>query len=266
MRTHLVLLSGLLIIMSCNSDDEPGLNPPLGEHRLKSVAEYFETSLGFSPSDSTAFKYNSEGQLIEKKYFTYDVFEDEFALFSIEDFSYTDGKLSLIEKEIVVTNGYTTRTEYEYSNDKITRIHLDDHTDTEAILSYPHKDTVEIRYNTSNGNFFTYRFSTVDHNIHFEETYDEGENLASETINEFDNRINPYSLLGYTDLFFTNFSKNNKTKTDSEYYAIGFPDSVPFSYEYVYNQDNLPVQQLITYKTYPNGHISARAKVLFQYE
>ncbi len=184
----------------------------------------------------------------------------------MEDFSYSNGKVTRIEKELTTTNGYTTVTEYEYMGNKVIRIFLDDDIDTEAVISYPHKDTVEVAYSISNGNSFTYRFTTIDNNVAFEETFDSGKNLASETINEFDNGINPYSLLGYTDILFTNFSKNNKTKTESEYYAIGFPNSVPFDYDYQYNENNLPVQQIVSFKSYPNGEIITRMKVLFEYE
>lgn len=255
----------VIILTSCSSDDDPGINPSV-ETKLKSVTTYFESQNGFRLADSTSYTYNSLNQPVRKEYYTYDITEDRFDLFSVEDFSYANGKVTRIDKELTATNGYTTVTQYEYTGNKVTHIFLDDDLDTEAIISYPHKDTVEIRYSISNGNSFTYRFTTIDNNVSFEETFDSGKNLASETINEFDNGINPYSLLGFTDILFTNFSKNNKTKTESEYYAIGFPNSVPFAYDYQYNHDNLPLQQIVSFKSYPNGEIVTRMKVLFEYE
>lgn len=265
MKIHAASIISTIILASCSSDDAPRINPS-AEAKLKSSTTYFETQNGFRLADSTAYSYNSSSQLIRKEYHTYDITEDRFDLFSVEYFTYVNGKVTRIDKELVASNGHSTVTQYEYTGDKLTRIFLDDDTDTDAVISYPHKDTVEVLYNISNGNSFTYRFTTIDNNVSFEETFDSGKNLASETINEFDNGINPYHLFGYTDILFTNFSKNNKTKTESEYYAIGFPNSVPFDYDYQYNEDNLPVEQIVSFKSYPNGEIITRMKVLFEYE
>jgi len=263
MKKYFALLTSLALFVACESDDDPDAVSH-NEHKLKSVTSYFDTSFGYKPGDSTVYSYNNVGQLIAQKYFTYEIVEEEFQLFSIDEFTYDNKKLVKILHEIVVPNGHTSTTTYEYQGDKIKQILLDDDIDTEATLSYPHKDTIEIKYRFNNGREFLYRFSTVDHNISFEETYD-GETLASETINEFDNKLNPYSLLGYTDIFFTNFSKNNKTKTTSEYYAIGFPNSVPSDYHYEYNDHNLPTEQITTYETYPDGNFSGRSKTIFEY-
>jgi hypothetical protein len=233
---------------------------------LKSVTYHIETSKGFRPLDSTIYNYNSSGNITSQKYFTYDVIEKKFNLFSNENFIYSNTRLSAIEKEIVAENGLPSTIHYEYTNDKISKIILDDQIDTEAVVTYPHSDTIQIVYSHSNGNGFTYRFSIAGNNIAYEETFDKWITKARETINEFDNRINPYSLLGYTDIFFTNFSHNNKTKSHSEYFGgIGFPESIPFSYEYLYNDDNLPTQQIISFKLYASGNIVSRAKVLFEY-
>lgn len=263
MKPYIALLALAAFLSGCENND---LHEPEKPTRLKSVTTHFKNQAGeFKPSDKTVYKYDSKRTLSSKEYLIYDVLESKFTLFSTTTFTFKNNLSEKIVESITGTNLVKTTT-FHYTNDVLTSVHVDDEIDADITIEHPQVDKTEAVYTFSNGRWFTYRFSSLSNNIVKEQTFDESNNLASEVTHEYDNGINPYNLLGYTDALFRNYSGHNKTKTESEYYAIGFPQSVPVSYEYIYNDKNLPLEQIITYKSYPNGDAASQMKVVFEYE
>jgi hypothetical protein len=262
MKTYFSLLALLAIFSACENHD---IKPQVKHSRLKSVTSSFEYEEGnFQPSSQTVFVYDSDGKLSQKLYYTYDVVADNFSLFSTANFTFNGDQLEKIVETIGTSQTKTTT--FEYANDQLTEIDIDDEVDTHAVLQYLENDVIEILYTHSNGRSFRYRISFPNKNIVTEQTFDDSGNLSSEIVNEFDSGINPLSLLGYDDPFFSNFSPNNKIKSQSEYYSSAFPQLVPVDYEYIYNEKNLPTQQITAYKSYPNGQTTRHMKNVFEYE
>ena len=263
MKPRIVLFSTLILLAACVSHD---LEPQLQTPRLTSITSYFEQATNdFRPSDKITFSYDVTGRLAEKAYFTFDVIENEFALFSVSTFTFNGNQLQKIVEHIAGTS-QTKTTTFQYSGEKLMEVHIDDEVDTDVMIGYPEDHVTEVLYVHSNGRHFKYRFTSPGENIVSEQTFDESGQLSSEITNEFDSGKNPLNLLGYNDPFFSNFSVNNKIKTESEYYSSAFPQMVPTSYEYVYNEKNLPTQQLTVYKSYPNGQTFRHLKKVFDYQ
>jgi hypothetical protein len=249
----------VLLLARCDHHENDSNRP-----KLYSVTWHFQDQGGeFRPAERTVYSY-SGSKLVKTEQSWYDVQEEAYHLHSTSTFVYRLNRLDRIEQRLA-DNEREVVTHYEYKDGRVTKMTLEDNIRTEAHVQYLEGDTLKVLYQHSNGRSFTYKFSAAQNNIEYEQTRDDGQRLASEIYHEYDQGINPYSLLGYTDLFFTNYSANNKTKTASAYYAIGFPQSVPTSYTYEYNDQNLPVKQHITYKSYPTGDRTTYALVVFEY-
>ena len=231
-----------------------------------SITSYFEHATNdFQPSDRTLFSYDGSGKLAEKSYFTFNTIEKEFELFAVSTFTFNGNQLQKIIEHIAGTSLIKTTT-FHYSGEKLMEVHIDDEVDTDVMIGYPEDNVTEVLYVHSNGRHFKYRFTSPEENIVTEQTFDESGQLSSEITNEFDSGRNPLNLLGYNDPFFSNFSVNNKITTESEYYSSAFPTMVPTAYEYIYNEKNLPTQQVTLYKSYPNGHTLRHMMKVFDYE
>lgn len=262
MKYYLNLIFLAAVVVACDSADEPVKSEPAT--KLQSVTRSFQDQDGsFELSDKNVYTYAANGDLIKDENYVYDATEEEFILFSTSSFAYADGRLSTITK--FIDNNLYEVISYTYSGNVLSKIRVDkeDNVDTQATIEYA-SDTVQVFYSQSNGRSFTYRFSLTDDNIDFEKTIDDENRVSSKISNEFDAGINPFNLLGYTDVFFTNYSKNNKVKIESEYFTDQ-PQVVPVSLEYDYNPKNLPTKQIITYKNYPGGEHTSKAEIIYEY-
>jgi hypothetical protein len=261
---YLTLLASIAILAGCSKDDPfSGLESAFGP-KLKTVTYYIQTNQGdFRPGEKIEFSYVG-GQLISETQSEYDVTTKSFDFFSTTTYTYDADKLVRIEKQIT---GSSTKviTRYEYQNDKISRILVDDGVDTDATVKYLQADTVEVFYNYSNGRFFTYRFKTKGDNIVYEQTRNESNQVSSETMNEYDSFKNPFKLLGYTDLLFSNYSVNNKVKISASYYSDAFPTSVPAAFDYEYNNLKYPTTLITTYKSTGSSGATGKSRTVFEY-
>ncbi|MBL0742290.1 hypothetical protein [Chryseolinea lacunae] len=257
------LLVSVAMIGCDNENDSPSTPDVIPGPKLRSVSTFFQNASGFRPAEKTIFTYDAFGRVSAKEYLTYDLMDKGFHHFSTTQFNY-DGNLLSTTDELNVVN-HRTITRYQYFNNRVSKMLRDDvDVDTEVSVSYLAGDTVKAFYKQSSGRSFTYMVHAPLGNVTFEKTINDGNELSSIVTNEFDGHTNPYSLLHFTDLFFSNLSKSNKTKTESAYFTHQ-PNSVPVSYSYTYNSDGLPTEQMITYKSWPNGEVTSLLKVVFEY-
>ncbi len=262
MKLRYLYLLSVITLISCDSDDEP--DPVIEGTKLKSITvNISNNSGGFSAGSKTVFDYTSSGRINQEKYYYFDAMIKDYVLSTTATFTYDNGLVTKIS-EINEESGHVITTTYTYADGKPSKINIDDEINTDITISYQ-GDTIQALYEKSNGRFFTYRFSTTGNNIGFERTIDDSNVMSSKVSNEFDSGISPYSLLNFVDPFFTNFSRNNKTKTTSQYFKHQ-PEAVASSYEYDYNDDKFPVKQITTYTSYPNGNLVGKAETLFEYE
>lgn len=260
---YTLFVAVLALFASCDSDDAHH-SFPTGPF-LKSVTWYQENDDdNFVPGEKSEYNY-SDGRLLNAKHYAFDTQEETFTLRSTETFTYNKGLLvSITEK--YQENNMVHVVSYEYKNGVLARILVDQDVNTTISIRKISGDTLEAHYAHDNGRSFTYRFCSTADNIVYEETWNESGKKASVTVNEFDGKVNPFSLLGYVDPMFSYFSKSNKTKTQSEYFSDAFPESVPSGYTYQYLENNLPAEQIITYRSYAHGTIVGRAKRVFEYQ
>ncbi|MEJ0056398.1 MAG: hypothetical protein WDN75_12540 [Bacteroidota bacterium] len=263
MKRPYFLFTLLVVLASCRGDNDP---VPSTGTQLKSRTSFLLNSKNeFRPAEKVEYFYSPQGKLVREEQSQYDIFTKQFYDFSVTKYSYEQNRLITIEKSINSTP-HRTITYYEYAGDRISRIKVDNDIDTQADIHYLEDNRVEIVYTNSNGTSFIYRFTIKENNISLEQTFTTDERVSSEVTHEFDNRKNPFTLLGYTDLFFSNFSANNKIKTDSQYFSEAFPQSVPVSYEYQYNEMNYPTEQITVYKSTGTSGITSKAKTIFEYQ
>ena len=81
---------------------------------------------------------------------------------------------------------------------------------------------------------------------------------------QFDYYINPFVHLNLPDVYFTNPSKHNiigQQKT----YAVLFPSSEPYQFNYVYDNDGFPIELITKYKNYFSQEHVATIKTVYRY-
>src|SRR6478736_2345582 len=260
MKQILLLSIITLALSSCNESA-----PAPSQSKLKSVTSYIQDQSGeFRPGEKTVYTYSVTGLLETSEQLQYDTQDKQFHHFSTDTYTYNNGLLARIDKNILDWTKKTT-TRYEYANGKISSITNEDELTTTATVHELASDTIEVFYQFSNGRSLTYKFYAKSKNITYEKTIGDDLQLASVSKHEYDNFNNPYSLLGYTDLFFTNYSANNKITSTSNYYSLAFPQSTPIAYEYEYNSLNFPTQQITTYKSTGSSGRLMKSKTVFEY-
>ena len=76
-----------------------------------------------------------------------------------------------------------------------------------------------------------------------------GSQLCSDGQYAYDDRINPFKNLGYTDYLLTNVSANNKVSENINHINCSFPSFIPESYTYEYNDLGYPTLITTHYKS-----------------
>ncbi|MBT1685886.1 hypothetical protein [Dawidia soli] len=265
MKHSLIYLSlSLLLLTRCSSDDD---HQSVEEKpRLLSVAMSMEHNDGtFRPSYTRRFIYSSAGRLEREEYAGYESAEDKFYVLWTDTFTYAGDEVARIDR--TYTEGERSgTTRYTYDDEgRISAIHLDDGTRTDVTVTYEDGDTINALYEQGNGRWFKFRMAMSGDNIVYGKTIDDSGRLANETYYAYDEHTNPYSLLGFTDMFFENASHNNRIQQNTTYYTPQQPTSTPYAHEYTYDQ-GLPVKQTIRYKSPITGNPSGVIQWEFGYE
>jgi len=145
---------------------------------------------------------------------------------------------------------YFKELKYSYgSQDKITEINLNSGiTTTLLITTNETNNGASVAFTFSNGNSLLYEFDTRFKNIISDKTT-KGSQLCNKGIYTFDKNINPFRHLGYLDFQFRNWYANNKLTENVDYVGCAFPTLIPVSYDYTYDQDGYPTQQITSYRS-----------------
>jgi len=245
---HITLLLTILLFAGCGSDD-PQPETGNGSHRLSSVSTYREDANGFTLSDVTTYAYSSQGRLESSLLSLYNT--STLQLFPFSRKSYThdqQGRVILLEATIINTN-VSESVLYRYRPDgTLSSMHWDADIDADVAVTFLPGDTLQAAYLFSNGHTFTYRAFIKDGNPLYDKTINSSNHITDESAKTFDDHINPYSLLGYIDFLFINYSKNNPLSAATQIYE-GSQEAIPESYEYTYNDAGLPLTQVVTYKS-----------------
>jgi YD repeat-containing protein len=254
----------LLLLAQCSSDDDQ----PVVEKqpRLVSVTMSMQRSDGtFRPGYIRTFVYSSSGRLEREEYATYESEEQQFHILWTDRFTYSGKKVTQIDRMYAETVR-TGSTQYTYDNQgRVTAIHVDDDTKTDVTVTYEAGDTINALYEQGNGRWFRFRMAMSGDNLVYGKTIDDSQRLANETYYQYDENVNPYSLLGYMDMFFEYASHNNRIVQSSTYYTPQQPNSVPYAHAYTYNH-GLVEKQTIRYKSPITGEDTGVVQWEFAYE
>lgn len=261
---HFLLYPALLLLLTrCGADDDHQAAEK--KPRLLSVAMSQQRSDGtFWARENRKFFYAGDGRLEREEYASYESGEDKLHLRWTDVFTYADNRVSRIDRTYAEAE-QTATTRYTYDNSgRVSVIHIDDSTDTQITVTYEKGDTVNALYE-ENGSSFVFRMAMEGDNLVYSKTLDASLRMINETYNEYDDKVNPYNLLGFMDMHFKNASHNNRTSQRTTYYSPEHPSSTPYGHEYRYI-NGLPVKQTIRYKSPDTGEHNGVLQWEFEYE
>ncbi len=221
--------------------------------KLSSYVTSFEVdsplgSTVFRPDSRVQYQYNANGQI---EYIRHQVYNSKTTLFeesSLDIFTY---KGSVVSHITTYLSGQLY-SDYDYQNGIENKITVTQHYNNELVwtqTSVPNEanDHLTVNNSFSNGNAFKYEFDILFKNIGNDKQTQSAQ-VCSRANYQYDKNINPFRHLGYTDIYFLNWSANNKVSEDAHYLACGFPTLTPVSHGYTYDQDGYPLTKITTYK------------------
>lgn len=248
------LFFGVSIFLGCESEEGQVTIAKAGKPRLDYYVESYDIpGLGFEPQLKVTYAYASSGRLSKYRVFTYDPKPKAFREQRYLEFFYTD---TLVTKILGYSTGIAAsnlQQTYEYFPDgrvfKIKDTNKNSGVNSEATFAYDDtKQSTKVTYTFSNGGSFQYEFYMTDGNMVTDKTT-RGAQLCSDGKYSYDDHINPFGELGYTDYVLTNVSVNNKVSESINHVGCSFPTFIPETYLYEYNEKGYPTLMTTFYKT-----------------
>ncbi len=234
--------------------------------RLVEEATFIENALALVPDSRTEYFYIAN-LLSGIKYYLKSTQVSGLPLTNIYKFIYSGNELDSIQRfgPGNISTGYTT---FDYSGGKISNMRNRSYDqETGVAIEYTmagNNEVVEIDYLFHNGHTMNYKFNTKDGNRISEQALSSTGGSEGGTF-EYDSYINPKHQLGYPDIFFLNYSKNNLTR-EQKNYAGAIPSVVPYKFEYVYDNDGYPSEVYTSYKGYSSQQHLYRIKKTYKYQ
>jgi hypothetical protein len=234
--------------------------------RLKAETTFTMLAEGSRLESHVDYIYNEDGRLSRRDFFHFNHETDEWVLQLITWYEYKNGRLDNVKRTTEGTLLDTQQYFYE-ANGRISKIVQSGLNGTqEATWLYDSQtgDFKGIKYSFDNGLYFTYFYEFQNGNI--VASYSGAGNTSGSSSDQkhYDSFINPYYLLGITDYFLQQSSKNN-VNSETHSYAGNFPIYVPGQYTYSY-QNGYPVEKEVKYVGYLNPSASYTAKTVYEYQ
>ncbi len=233
--------------------------------KLKEEKVFTETASGFTADSRSEFEYDIAGRLLLIKNYQRSTQVSGLPLTNISGFQYLNNKIDSIKFSGAdnTPNGYTA---FTYQGEKIKQVSNKRYDqETHGVFEYSFVGNYQIihgSYLFQNGNSMSYDFSFENGNkVSDHAQTSSGSELGQYT---YDDNINPYHLIGYQDLYLSNASKSNLL-TQQKDYSGSFPTSVPYKFEYVYDEDGYPVALYTSFKGYQSNNRLFRIKKEFYY-
>jgi hypothetical protein len=235
--------------------------------RLVEEKTFIENSAAVVPDSRTEFYYHSSGKLNEIRNYQKTIQRPDLVLTNLYYFQYSNGSLDTISRfnQANQSTGYTA---FFYQNGKISSISNQSY-DQHTGVAFEYSGTTDHQvvgadYLFHNGNSMYYRFFTRSGNRISDYALSSTSGSESGTY-EYDDYINPKHQLGWEDIFMSNYSKNNLVNQQKSY-SGGYPTSVPYKYEYVYDNDGYPSEAYISYKGFTSQDHLFRIKKVYTYQ
>ncbi len=235
--------------------------------RLVEEKVFIENSVATVPDSRTEFYYGAGNKLAEVRNYQKQVQQSGLVLTNVHKFRYEGDQLDSINRFNRLNNstGYTA---FFYNFGRIASISnlsYDQHTGVAIDYNAAgENETISADYIFHNGNSMFYRFITRNGNRVSEQAITSTGGSES-GVYEYDDNINPKHQLGWEDIFFINYSKNNKLR-EQKNYGGSIPSAVPYKFEYVYDNDGYPAEEYVSYKGYTSQQHLYRIKKVYIYQ
>ena len=262
MKRSTALLLLALGVLGCHSEE----GTKAGEPRLDYYVESYDLpDLGFQPQLKVNYQYNSKNKLIGYVVSSYTPDTGNFQELRHIEVIYTGDAVSKILEYLPNEVNPYLEYIYEYRQDgRVLKIgETNSSTGISSVAEFQYDDangSVKVAYAFSNGGSFEYEFQLMEGNIVTDKTT-RGAQLCSEGSYTYDDHVNPFQTLGYTDYLLINLSKNNKLVENINYVSCAFPSLIPESYSYKYNGLGYPT--LITTHYKPGADAVTSQKEIF---
>ncbi|HRP57905.1 hypothetical protein [Agriterribacter sp.] len=213
------------------------------------------------------YHYNGAGQLVKTMYYQKLPQYAELQLQQVHAFEYQPGKLMHVQyfdgnnksygylKFMYNNNGQITHMEQK-SYDQMT------YAAVEHSIEYGSRK-VTIDYLYENGHALEYTYQVENGN----RTKESGISSAGASEGgtfEYDNNINPYYLLGIQDIYLRYNSRNNMIQQNKSY-SGSMPSSIPYRFNYTYDDAGYPVQLLKNFRSYSSNTHLYTEKTVYTY-
>lgn len=250
---------------------QTGMTISLEAHRepKKLVKEliYIENSAGLIPDSRTEYFYNVMGKLSEINNYQRSLQVSGLHLTNIYKFRYNGMLLDSINR-FGPDHSSTGYTNFSYTGERISNIRNRSYDqETGAAMEYivsGNSETITADYLFSNGNTMNYKIFVRDGNKISDQAQTSTGGAEGGTY-EYDNSVNPKHQLGWSDLYFSNYSKNNLTR-EQKGYGGAFPSAIPYKFEYTYDADGYPSEVYVSYKGFTSQQHLYRIKKVYTYQ
>lgn len=208
----------------------------------------------YQPNFRVLYTYNGDGRLTYTRNEYYNRETSEFIESSSESFIYEGGNVSKIIKSY--QGQPTSEHQYQYgAENKIKEIYYSGGGGTQTSFKTDYiNNKVSVNYSFFNGVSFLFEFDVQYKNMVSDKGVRYGE-ICHEGNYTYDKNINPFKHLGYVNIYFENWSANNRLTEDVHYKACGFPVIIPVSHNYTYDEDGYPLHKITAYKSGSLDHM-----------
>ncbi|HWA34809.1 MAG TPA: hypothetical protein VG737_11790 [Cyclobacteriaceae bacterium] len=236
-------------VTSCKKEE-------IAQKQVLALDYYTETfsasSPGIQPTTKVQYEYNAAGKVSR---YTVSALNTTISTFEPQRyvaFTYLNNRVDKVEGFLPGSTTPYFQDFYQYLPDgrvsKIAENNFAAALTSEANFQYSAADeTIKVAYTYSNGGAFEYEFNGRDHNIQTDKTT-RGPELCSTGSYTYDNKVNPFSAMGYVDYQLLNFSSNNKLTESINYVSCSFPALIADTFSYEYNEQGYPTVLVTTYK------------------
>lgn len=233
---------------------------------LKSETSFIELEGGSRLDGHVDYFYNEDGKLSRRDFYHFNQETNEWVLQLVTWIDYANGLVHTIKR---TSEGTLLDTqEYFYLPNggiqKIVQTGLNGSQEAVWLYDAQTDKFTGVTYSFDSGTSFSYAYKFENGNIVHEYTLAGNMSGASSSQKQYDSFINPHYLLGITDYFLRNSSRNN-VNAESHNYAGSFPVFVPGEYSYTY-ENGYPIEKTVKYVGYQNPSASYTSKTVYEYQ
>lgn len=219
------------------------------------------------PYAKTLYVYNETGQVKQIDYYTADDSTKVLKFNAKTVYFYEVGRLSKVQY-FDTDNKAIGNTALTYNTlGKIATITEKKYDQTVSVTFKYNTlngiETITGLYTFDNGNQMNYLIKYKNGNIVEDVASGSTSGMESGTY-QYDDNINPYTLMNLYSLFQTHISRNNNIKQDKTFVG-SIPSNVPYKFDYQYDADGYPTALAKSYKSYSTNTDIFKINTVYKY-